>query len=252
MKAAERHDYIERIVNLEGSITIASLKKHFPSISEMTLRRDLENMDHAKRIIRVHGGARSIESTVGMEDDYLLRNTLHKESKEQIAQKALSLLRPNTCVFIGSGTTTTELCRLIPQEHYLIYTSGLSCAMELKRLKKAEVHLLGGRLNTASLSIFGSNALESIRNIHFDLTVIGSTGFHKDFGFTTENSEDDSLKRALLQRAERRAILMDSSKLGRVSTYTFAQPEEIDILVSDDQLDAHARQYLLQRGVNVL
>ncbi len=45
---------------------------------------------------------------------------------------------------------------------------------------------------------------------------------------------------------------MDSSKLGRVSTYTFAQPEEIDILVSDDQLDAHARQYLLQRGVNVL
>ena len=96
MKAAERHDYIERIVNLEGSITIASLKKHFPSISEMTLRRDLETMDHAKRIIRVHGGARSIESTVGMEDDYLLRNTLHKESKEQIAQKALSLLRPNT------------------------------------------------------------------------------------------------------------------------------------------------------------
>ena len=156
-------------------------------------------------------------------------------------------------MFIGSGTTTTtELCRLIPQEHYLIYTSGLSCALELKRLKKAEVHLLGGKLNTASLSIFGSNALESIRNIHFDLTIVGSTGFHKDFGFTTENSEDDSLKRALLQRAERRAILMDSSKLGRVSTYTFAQPEEIDILVSDDQLDAHARQYLLQRGVNVL
>ena len=252
MKAAERHDNIERIVNLEGSITISSLKNYFPNISEMTLRRDLETMDHAKRIIRVHGGARSIESTVGMEDDYLLRNTLRKESKEQIAQKALALLRPNICVFIGSGTTTTELCRLIPQEHYLIYTNGLSCAMELKRLKKAEIHLLGGRLNAASLSIFGSAALEGIRNIHFDLTILGSTGFHPNFGFTTENSEDDGLKREALRRVERCAILMDSSKLGRVSTYTFAVPKDIDVLVSDDHLDEHTRQHFSKLGVNVL
>lgn len=252
MKAAERHEDIERIVNLEGTVTISSLKKYFPNISDMTLRRDLETMDREKRIIRVHGGARSIKSTVGMEDDFWRRNTLHKENKERIAQKALSLLRPNMCVFIDSGTTTTEVCRVMAQEHYLIYTSGISCAMELKTLNRAEVYLLGGKLNTASLSTFGSAALESISNVHFDLAIIGSTGFHQDYGFTTENAEDSRIKQETLRRAERRAIVMDSSKVGRLSTYTFAMPDDLDVLVSDGNLDESTRQYFAKHNVKVL
>ena len=252
MKAADRHDRIEKIVNMEGTVTISSLKKYFPNISDMTLRTDLESMDKENRIIRVHGGARSIQSSVGMEKDYLLRNTLHVESKQEIAQKTLGLLRPNTCIFIDSGTTTTELCKAIPQEHYLIYTSGLSCAMELKRLEKAEVYLLGGRLNTASLSTYGSAALESISNVHFDLAIVGSTGFEMSFGFTSENAEDSKLKREALRRAERRAIIMDSTKVGRMSTYSFATPQDIDIVVSDSNLDEDTKLHLARYNVTVI
>ena len=252
MKSADRHDRIESIVNQEGSVTIASLKRHFPNISDMTLRRDLESMDKANRIIRVHGGARSLQPSVGMEDDYLRRDLLHVVDKQEIAQKTLSLIRPNTCFFIDSGTTATAVCRALPQERYLIYTSGLSCAKELKKLEKSEVYLLGGKLNTASLSTYGSAALDSIQNVHFYLAIVGSTGFDYTSGFTAENAEDAKLKREVLRRAEKRVVVMDSSKVGRVSTYTFAMPEDIDILVSDSRLDEDTKQRLIRSNVRLI
>ena len=252
MKATERYASIEEIVNREGSISVAALKRYFPHISDMTLRRDLDYLDKASRIIRVHGGVRSIQATIGTEASYLLRNTLHVENKQEIARKAVELLHPNTCIFVDSGSTTTALCKIIPQEHFLIYTSGLLCAQELTRLQKSELYILGGQLNCASLSTNGLFALSSIENIHFDLALIGSTGFTPECGFTSGNFEDARLKSEVIKRANKRVILMDSTKVGRVSTFTFAFPDVIDVVVTDGNLDAATKEHFKKHNTEIL
>lgn len=252
MKAAERYNLIEQIINKEGTASFATLKKSFPNISDMTLRRDLEYLDREKRLIRVHGGARSVQATVGAEESYRSRNALHMERKKAIAEKAAVLLRPNTAIFIDSGTTTTELCRHIPQEHYLIYTSGITCALELKRLEKAEIFMVGGRLNTSSLSTNGSDAIAYIENLHFNLAILGSTGFDIKYGFTCENNDDARLKRDAIKHADRSIVLMDSSKQGRVSTYVFASVDEIETVVTDDNLDDDYVKHFIGKGIHVV
>ena len=64
----QRRNTIVDLVNQSGNVSFAQLKKKFPQISEMTLRTDLKVLDEAKRIVRVHGGAKSVDVVVGTDD----------------------------------------------------------------------------------------------------------------------------------------------------------------------------------------
>ena len=91
----ERREKIVELVNRLGTVSFAQLKAAFPDVSEMTLRTDLKALDEERRLVRVHGGAKSVEVVVGT-DDFLLRRALRcAPEKAQIAQKTLSLLRPD-------------------------------------------------------------------------------------------------------------------------------------------------------------
>lgn len=103
----------------------------------MTLRTDLKALDEARRVVRVHGGVKSVEQVVGTDDLLSRRSARNAEAKQIIAEKAAALLRPNTTLFLDSGSTATAVARCIPDQPMLIYTSGLSCAMELAKLEKA-------------------------------------------------------------------------------------------------------------------
>ena len=150
----QRRNQIVELVNRKGSISFAQLKEAFPSVSEMTLRTDLKALDEARRVVRVHGGVKSVEQVVGTDDLLSRRAARNAEAKQIIAEKAAALLRPNTTLFLDSGSTATAVARCIPDQPMLIYTSGLSCAMELAKLEKPHVSLPGGNLNRFSLSVW--------------------------------------------------------------------------------------------------
>src|SRR5699024_5864854 len=98
----ERRQKIVEFVNRLGTVSFAQLKAAFPEVSEMTLRTDLKALDEERRLVRVHGGAKSVEVVVGT-DDFLLRRSLRAApEKAQIARKALGLLRPDMTIYLDS------------------------------------------------------------------------------------------------------------------------------------------------------
>ena len=62
----QRRNAIVELVNREGSLSFVQLKEAFPSVSEMTLRTDLKALDQARRVVRVHGGVKSVEESLTM------------------------------------------------------------------------------------------------------------------------------------------------------------------------------------------
>ena len=124
----QRRNAIVQLVNREGSLSFAQLKQAFPSVSEMTLRTDLKALDQARRVVRVHGGVKSVEVVVGTDDQLSLRTARNAEAKQIIAQKAAALVRPNTTVFLDSGSTATAAARCMPDEPMLIFTRRLPFA----------------------------------------------------------------------------------------------------------------------------
>lgn len=232
----QRRDAIVELVNQVGSVSFSQLKEVFPDVSEMTLRTDLKVLDQARRIVRVHGGARSVDMVVGT-DDYLSRRTGRSvAAKQVIAQKALDLIHPNDTFFLDSGSTATTLARCIPDEPYLIYTSGLTCAEALARLSQPQVCIAGGVLNRYSMSVCGIQGLEVLKRVNFDLMFLSVTSYSPEAGFCCGVEDGSILKRTVLERSAQIAVLMDSSKLGLRRSFTICGLEDVDIIVSDGQL----------------
>ena len=245
----ERRDAIVAIVNEKSNITFAELKKRFPQVSDMTIRTDLKALDEAKRIVRVHGGAKSVEQVIG--NDYLLgkRAVRNVEAKQFIAEKAIKLVRPNTTVFIDSGSTTTLMANLFPDVQCVIFTNSLSCGIELSKLTKARVYIVGGLLNRNSLSVVGYSALKEMEPVNFDMAFLGATSYDEQLGFTCESAEDNAIKRMAISKSVQNIILMDASKLGRRGSFTIGQLNEMTDVVMDGSVPDDFRQSCVRNNV---
>lgn len=232
----QRRNAIVQLVDSQGSISFAQLKTAFPQVSEMTLRTDLKALDQAKRIVRIHGGAKSMEQVIGTDDLLGRRMARNMAAKEIIAQKALALLQPNTTIYLDSGSTTTALGRVIPDEPYLIFTSGLSCAVELSKLEKPTVMIPGGTLNRYSMSVCGIQSIQEMSMVNFDIMFLGVTCYSPDVGFTCGVEMEAKLKQTVLRKSGQVVALMDSTKVGRKSTFTICNLSDVDIIISDGSL----------------
>ncbi len=231
-----RRNAIVELINENGTVSFARIKNTFPNVSEMTLRTDLKLLDKAKKIVRIHGGAKSVEMIVGT-DDYLSRRSVRNiPEKQRIAVKALSVVREDTTIFLDSGSTTTLMARQFPDQSNLIYTTGLSCATELCSLSKATVMLPGGTLNRYSQSVCGISAIKELERVNFSQTFLGVTGFGFDTGFTCGSSEEAILKQTAIEQSEETIVLMDSSKVGTKSTFRICGLDRVDAVVSDGNL----------------
>ena len=231
-----RRNAIVDLINERGTVSFAQLKDAFPNVSEMTLRTDLKVLDEGKRILRIHGGARSVQVLIGT-DDFLNRKSVRNiPQKQKIAEKALSLLRPDTTVFLDSGSTATAFARQFPDQSNLIYTTGLSCATELAGLSQPTVMLPGGRLNRYSQSVYGISAVKELERVNFSQIFLGVTSYSPNTGFTCGSNEEAILKQTAIRQSEQIVVLMDSSKFGTKSTFRICDLSEIDVIVSDGNL----------------
>lgn len=248
----ERRKAIVELINERGFVPFAELKEHFPNVSEMTLRRDLEYLDSSKQIVRIHGGAKSLDIIIGTEDYLSNRSIRNMEEKQLIAAKAVGLLEPGSVIFIDSGSTTTEFSRVFPDGKYTIFTNSISCAYELAHLTQAKIHILGGLLNSPSLSINGSRTTDFLETINFSTAFFGVTGYSTVRGFTCGEEEEFILKSTILRKSERAIMLMDSTKVGIVSTFTFAAMQDVDIIVSDGSLSPATLRQADQFNVKII
>ena len=96
----QRRNEIVEFVNENQTVTFTQLKEKFPSVSEMTLRTDLKYLDQVKRIVRIHGGAKSMDVVSGNDDVLKLRYGRNANEKKEIAQKALSFVEPAKTIFL--------------------------------------------------------------------------------------------------------------------------------------------------------
>ena len=248
----QRRNTIVDLVNQSGNISFAQLKKKIPQISDMTLRTDLKALDEAKRIVRVHGGAKSVDVVIGTDDMLSRRSVRNIEAKQLITEKALQFIRKDTTIFMDSGSTTTMLASCMPDQSNLIYTNSLTCAAELSRLTEPSVHVLGGKMNRYSMSVCGIHTVQEVQRINFDQAFMGVTSYCEQTGFNCGVDEEAVLKKTVMQQAEQKILLMDSSKVGVKNTYTFCGLSDVDIIISDDNLPEEFQEDCRKHGIQII
>lgn len=247
----QRRNRIVDLINARGTVTFRELKTEFPQVSEMTLRTDLKALDEEKRIVRVHGGAKAVTTVLGNDDQFFLREVRKVREKEALVEKAIDLIRPNTTIFLDSGSTTTMLANELPDIPMIVFTTSLTVAMGLSRLEQPEIFVVGGALNRNSRSMYGQTTIEQLGRVRFDQAFLGVTGVDAK-GFNSGHAEENALKRFMVSSANEVVLLMDSSKVGKSSTFTFCTPENVDVIVSDGALPESFRERMTEAGIQVL
>lgn len=229
MLAEERLSKIVKIVNEQGSATAQELMDFFHA-SESTIRRDLNALDAAGEIMKVHGGAMSVDTSYKMHDDKISeRRAANTDRKKIIAEYAANLITKDDFVYIDAGTTTELMIDYITEKDAVYMTNAVNHACKLLHMG-CKVYLVGGRLKSITEAAVGAEAIETLSNYNFTIGFWGTNGIHKKAGFTTPDREEAGTKKISFLNCQKRYIVADSTKFESISPVKFADFGDADII----------------------
>lgn len=244
---------IAELLDKRGKMTLEQLEEYFPNVSQMTLRRDLFQLEEEGKVIRIRGGAmsvREVEKTSG--GPYTKKTTIHTDEKIIIAQKAAELIDEGSSIFIDGGTTALYLAKELPDKNCNVFTNGLAVATELAKKKNVVVNLLGGQLIKENLSTASSFSSLYFTDTNFELAVISASAFTLENGFSCSSQVEAELLRVIAKKAKSLYMMLDSSKIGKIKPYTFARPEDINVLITDDEFPEELKEQFKARDIVVI
>jgi DeoR/GlpR family transcriptional regulator of sugar metabolism len=249
----KRRTMLQNYIETRGEVSTEELCALFPDKSSMTIRRDLAFLAEKGSIIRTFGGARSIYHPSQPEPFYSIRENENYHTKEKIAMQAVQFIENRSAVYIDSGTTSMSLVNHLPDNDLTILTSAPNIGLKIIATKPAcAVYLTGGNLNPVTLSCSGVESDRLLKLLNIDIAFMATSGFMPETGFTIGNAFEYELKRCAINKASRVIMLMDSTKVGRNMPYTFAQPSDIDILITDEGIPEHIENIFKENKVTVL
>ncbi|MBR2442095.1 MAG: DeoR/GlpR transcriptional regulator [Clostridia bacterium] len=232
----DRIDKVAEVLDKRGKLTFEQLEEFFPHVSQMTLRRDLFQLEEEGKIIRIRGGAmsvREVQKTSG--EHYTKKTTIHTDEKIVIAQKAADLIDEGASIFIDGGTTALYLAKEMPDRPCNVFTNGLAVASELAKKKNVVVNVLGGQLIKENLSTASSFSSLYFTDTNFELAIISAAAFTPENGFSCSSQVEAELLRVICKKAKFLYMMLDSSKIGKIKPYTFARAEDINVLITDEE-----------------
>ena len=231
-----RRERILTLVKEREFVRVTDLSNIF-GISEVTVRSDLDLLDESGTLQRVHGGAvvrtpvrrneRPFEESIGASP----------EEKAAIGAAAAQLVASGETIIIDVGSTTTALARaLVAREdlrEVVIFTSAINVALELEvAIPRFTVVVTGGTLRPLQHSLVDPMANQILKRVNVSTVFLGCNGVHPEAGITNVNLPEATVKRHMLDAAQRCVVLADGSKIGNISVVKIADIETMDVLVT--------------------
>ncbi|CAL1518520.1 transcriptional repressor AgaR [Chitinophaga sp. MM2321] len=247
----ERRMLILEKLDAEGQLDVTSLSKDL-SVSEVTIRNDLNWLENKNMLIRARGGAIKAER-VGAEFSLSEKNKLHYQEKLRIGKAAASLVENGDTIILDSGTTTLEINNNLSNiESLTVITNALNIANRLVEHEHVNVIVPGGLLRKNSLSLVGATAEESFKNYFCDKLFLAVDGFSTLHGLSTPNVEEAHLNRVMISIAKQVIVVTDSSKFYKRSFAFIAPITDIDIVVTDPGIPEEDKKRLETAGIKVI
>ncbi|HEU5455929.1 MAG TPA: DeoR/GlpR family DNA-binding transcription regulator [Nocardioides sp.] len=253
MYAEERQQAMAELVTQRGRLSVIALAETYDVTTE-TVRRDLSTLERMGLVRRVHGGAVPSSALAVIESGLLERDQANIEQKERIARAALELLPPGQAtLLLDAGSTTSRLASQLPRDRRLtIYTHAVPIAARLAAYPQVELHLLPGRVRTTTQAAVGVDTVQALTDLRADVAFLGTNGLSLGHGLSTPDADEAATKRAMVRSARQVVVLADSSKVGAESPIRFADLVEVDVLVTDDDLDDADEKALVAAGLTVV
>lgn len=252
MLAFERHNKIIELLYKNKKVTTNELMDIL-DVSVCTIRNDLNKLEKDGLLKRIHGGA-ILPPGLMPEQSYTFRVSRNQHEKNIICKKAFEFINDTQSIILDASSTVIALAKLISNSNFrlTIITNGILTALELKDNPNINVILTGGVVRPKSTALEGLLSKNLISQINADFAFVSARGFTLDEGLTEFNIYEAELKKLLLSRAKKIIALLDSSKLEENSIYSFANPDQINTIITDSKAPSAYIEKYKSAGINII
>lgn len=230
MLKKKRHELILKLLNKNGTITVNDIVNEL-EVSDMTVRRDLTELEAEGSLRRVHGGAVSQDQYPKKELSHDDKKVLNIAAKKKIALKAIDLIQDDDIIFMGPGTTMEIMAQNLENKNCEIYTNCLPVFNTLID-KDLEVYLLGGRIKKNTQAFNGYITLTVLENLKFHKAFFSANGINND-SIMTATIEEGKTQELALNNSSQKYLLADSSKIGKEDFFTYYSLEDVTSVIID-------------------
>ncbi len=231
MNHSKRHSDIMKLVQEEGTITIADLAARL-GVSRETVRRDVKPLTSDGAVLKMHG-AIGLPSMVG-EAPFERRMRENAEAKRLIAKTVAATIGDGESVMLDTGTTTSYLAReLLGHRRLTVITNSSDIARTLATVNGNKVYMAGGELRSDSGAAFGGSAVEFVSRFSVNHAVISTGAVDAVMGVMDYDLEEAEFARMVLSRGSRRVVVTDHTKFGRQGLVQVSGFDGFGELVSD-------------------
>lgn len=252
--APERQQALVTQARSEGRVSVVDAAAFF-DVTPETIRRDLDALDRAGMLRRVHGGAIPAEHSQLGDLALSERDLTAASEKDRIAQVALGFL-PTTApaaVVLDSGSTTGRLGSLLPSDPGLtFFTNSPIIAASAAARCDGGVELSGGKVRAVTQSCVGATTVAWFQRLRVDVAFLGTNGLSLEHGLSTPDVEEAAVKAAMVRSARRVIVLADSRKIGVETAQSFCSLDDIDVVVTDSGIPDVYRRRLIEKGIQVV
>lgn len=251
MTADERKQQISVLLSKNGSVKVTELGRIF-SVSEVTVRNDLADMESKGLLSRTHGGAiSSYKPYCSM--NFNQRLETNYSEKKKIAEKIAQMIEPNDTIMINAGTTTLMAFHQFPAEYPLkIITNSIAIALEASINPNFNITLVGGAVNTKYQFTYGTETVEQLKKYHVDKLILSVDGIDIDSGFSTYYGEEASADKTMISCCDLCIIAADRTKLHRNAFAKISDVHSADHIVTTGLFTDQEKNLLQEQGVNVI
>ncbi|MGI9274842.1 MAG: DeoR/GlpR family DNA-binding transcription regulator [Endozoicomonas sp.] len=250
MLPVERREHILSYVEEKGCANIEEMASKF-DVSQMTIRRDIRTLEQEDKLRVTYGGA--VSKSFLMEDiPYEKKNAVNIEEKKSIASEALKHVREGQIVLLDAGTSTMALAKMLMRMKVTVITPDLKIALHLSDSTTAKVYTTGGLVSAITKAHTDVSALNFLDSINADITFLATNSWSLEHGVTTASTDHFYIRRKMLDRANRKILLADSSKYGASSMKTICALEELDSIITDSRFHDENIEAIREAGGTII
>ena len=247
----KRQEQILDVLLKEEAISVTELAELL-DVSQVTIRKDLTELEQANKLYRSHGKA-IIINPFTFNRSVNEKEKIAVEQKEAIGREAAKLIDKDDSIIIASGTTIHALARNIKPIHRLtVVSASLPASDILSQNENNDIIQLGGTVRHSSLSVVGHYSKQLLENCSFSKLFLGVDGIDFDFGFTTTDMREAELNQQMMQASQKVIVLADSTKFGRRGFAKIGNIDDIDLIITDVGVSTNVINQINEHGIDLI
>jgi len=246
----ERRRTIMDSLKRHGRVSVKELSEKL-NVSAVTIRQDLRALEEEGLLERTYGGAmlRTL-MPAAPEVAFDVRREVNQSEKNAMGRAAAALVQDNFGVALDASTTAYAIAPFLKGfDNLTVVTNSLMTAQAFLDSPRINVILPGGKLRRDSLSLVGHPT--SLPDINLNIGFFSARGLSLEAGLTDISPEQAEIKRAMLARCRQVVAVIDGSKWGMVSPYTYAPAQQMSRIITTERAPIDMVEQFRAAGIPV-